>query len=101
MTERGCLTQVIFYDASSFGLVVFSHRVLSLQFELIDSEGLSIFQLLDTLQHLIVASELLRDQDLHTPAGNTVKYEYTHIKTYRNTYSIFINSTYNILSQAF
>lgn len=63
------------------GLEVFSHRVLSPQFELTDSQGLCVFQLLDILHLLIVASELLRDQDLNTPADIMVKEQHTPIKT--------------------
>lgn len=84
---------MLFHDASSFGLALFSHRVLSPQFELIDSQGFCVFQLLDILHLLIVASELLGDQDLHTPAGNTVKDEDTPIKTMsmsRNIYSVCV-----------
>ncbi len=44
------------------------YRVLSPQFELIHSQSLCILQLLDILHLLSVASQLLRDQDLHTPA---------------------------------
>lgn len=46
------------------------YRVLSPQFELIDSHCLCVFQFLYILHLFIVAPELLRDQDLHTPADN-------------------------------
>lgn len=50
------------------------YRVLPPQFELMDSERLCIFQLLDILHFLFIAPELLRDQDLHTPADNMNNY---------------------------
>lgn len=50
------------------------YRVLPPQFELMDSERLCIFQLLDILHLLFVAPELLRDQDLNTPADNINDY---------------------------
>lgn len=50
-----------------------NNRVLSPQFELVDSQCLGIFQLLYVLHLFIVASELLRDQDLHAPADNRAR----------------------------
>lgn len=55
------------------------YRVLSPQFELMDSQRLCIFQLLDILHLLFVAPELLRDQDLHTPADNVNNCPYIEI----------------------
>lgn len=68
------ILQVCFHIASSFGLEVASHRVLPFQFELIDSQGLCVFQHLDILHLLFIASELLSDQDLHTP-GDGVNFD--------------------------
>lgn len=47
------------------------YRVLPPEFQLTNSQSLRIFQLLDILHLLLVAPELLRDQDLHTPADNS------------------------------
>lgn len=74
---------------------------MSPQFELIDSQCLCIFQLLDILHLLSVAPELLRDQDLHTPADNIVKTEYTHIKTLFIYIHVSNKNTYNILTSGF
>lgn len=55
------------------------YRVLSPQFELVDGERLCIFQLLDILHLLFVAPELLRNQDLHTPADNMDNYNNNNV----------------------
>lgn len=57
-----------------------NHRVLSSQFELIDSQRFGIFQLLYILHLFIVASELLRDQDLNAPADNRAGAKLTNEK---------------------
>lgn len=46
-----------------------SHRILSLQFQLVDGQSLSVLQLLDLLHLLVVASDLLIDDHLHAPGG--------------------------------
>lgn len=46
-----------------------SHRVLSLQLELVDGQSFGVLQLLDLLHLLIVASDLLVDDHLHTPGA--------------------------------
>lgn len=44
-----------------------TYRVVSLQFELVDGQGLSVLQLLDLLHLLVVAPDLLVDEHLHAP----------------------------------
>lgn len=46
-----------------------SHRILSLQFQLVDGQSLSVLQLLDLLHLLVVASDLLIDDHLNAPRG--------------------------------
>lgn len=46
-----------------------SHRVLSLKLELVDCQSFGVLQLLDLLHLLVVASDLLSDDHLHTPAA--------------------------------
>lgn len=53
----------------SEGSVFVSHRVLSLELELVNSQSLGVLQLLDLLHLLVVASDLLVDDHLDTPAG--------------------------------
>ena len=43
------------------------HRVLPLELELVDGQGLGVLQLLDLLHLLVVASDLLVDHQLHAP----------------------------------
>lgn len=43
------------------------HRVLSLQLELVDGQSFGVLQLLDLLHLLVVESDLLVDDHLHTP----------------------------------
>lgn len=45
------------------------YRVLSLQFELVDGQSLGVLQLLDLLHLLVVGSDLLSDEHVHTPTG--------------------------------
>lgn len=45
-----------------------SHRVLSLQLELVDGQCFGVLQLLDLLHLLVVASDLLVDDHLDAPA---------------------------------
>lgn len=47
----------------------FSYCVLSLEFELVNSQSLRVLQLLDLLHLLVVASDLLIDDHLYTPTG--------------------------------
>ena len=44
-----------------------SHRVLPLELQLVDGQSLGVFQLLDLLHLLVVASDLLVDHQLHAP----------------------------------
>lgn len=68
----------------------YNNRVLSPQFELIDSQCLGIFQLLYILHLFIVAPELLRDQDLHAPADNRVRAKPTCEKRSPKIYHVCI-----------
>lgn len=44
-----------------------THCVLSLEFQLVNSQGLSVLQLLNLLHLLVVSPDLLHDEHLHTP----------------------------------
>lgn len=50
------------------------YRVLPLEFELVNSQRLGVLQLLDLLHPLVVASGLLNDEHLYTPAGKERQY---------------------------
>lgn len=65
----------------NFFFIWASHRVLPLQFELIDSQGLCVFQHLDVLHLLLVASQLLIDQDLHTPGDGVNFHTFSYLKS--------------------
>lgn len=81
--RKGCKSCSWWQDKS------YNNRVLSPQFELIDSQCLGIFQLLYILHLFIVASELLRDQDLDAPADNRVRAKPTCEKRSSKIYQMF------------
>lgn len=46
-----------------------SHRVLSLEFELVNGQSFGVLQLLNLIHLLVVESDLLVDDHLYTPRG--------------------------------
>ncbi len=54
-------------------ILFISHRVLSLELELVDSQSLGVLQLFNLIHLLVVESDLLIDEHLHTPTGEKEK----------------------------